>query len=85
MDPLVHMWKTGRILADLVPVLPDTGEALPEEKGGDSEDSGEPEQASSSKVAKTVDRSARCVIVELPGAIFRLHRAGANDFPRLPC
>ena len=98
VDPLVHMWKTGRILVDLVPVLPDTGEALPEEKGGDSEDSLAPEQASSSKVAKTVDRSARYVIVELPGAIFRLHRAGANgcwmgrkrefkssrDFPEMP-
>ena len=43
--PLVHMWKTGRILADLVPVLPDAGEILPEEKGGDSEDSGEPKPA----------------------------------------
>ena len=98
VDPLVHMWKTGRILVDLVPILPDTGEAPPEEKGGDSEDSLAPEQASSSKVAKTVDRSAGYVIVELPGAIFRLHRAGANgcwmgrkrefkssrDFPEMP-
>ena len=98
VDPLVHMWKTGRILVDLVPILPDTGEAPPEEKGGDSEDSLAPEQASSSKVAKTVDRSARYVIVELPETIFRLHRAGANgcwmgrkrefkssrDFPEMP-
>ena len=35
-------------------------------------------QASSSKIAKVADRAARYVIVELPGAIFRLHRAGAN-------
>ena len=73
-------------------------EAVSEEKGGDSEDSLAPEQAGSFKVAKTVDRSARYVMVELLGAIFRLHRAGANgcwmgrkrefksfrDFPEMP-
>ena len=78
VDPLVHMWKTGRIFADLVPVIPEVEDNPPEEKGEDSEDSQGPEPASFSKVAKTVDRSARYVIVELPGAIFRLHRAGAN-------
>ena len=78
VDPLVHMWKTGRIFADLIPVIPEVEDNLPHEKGEDSEDSQGPEPASSSKVAKTVDRTARYVIVELPGAIFRLHRAGAN-------
>ena len=78
VDPLVHMWKTGKIYADLIPVVPDPGDSLPEETGADSEDSQGAEMPSSSKMAKTVDRSARYVIVELPGAIFRLHRAGAN-------
>ena len=72
------MWKTGRIFADLVPVIPEVEDNPPEERGEDSEDSQGPKPASSSKVAKTVDRSAGYVIVELPGAIFRLHRAGAN-------
>ena len=78
VDPLVHMWKTGKIYTNLIPVVPDPGDSLPEETGADSEDNQGAEMPSSSKMAKTVDRSARYVIVELPGAIFRLHRAGAN-------
>ena len=98
VDPLVHMWKTGKIYADLIPVVPEEENEPQEEAGADSEDSQGPEQASSLKAAKTVERSARYVIVELPGAIFRLHRAGANgcwmgrkrefkssrDFPDMP-
>ncbi|CAE7334230.1 unnamed protein product [Symbiodinium pilosum] len=49
VDPLVHMWKTGRIFADLVPVIPEVEDNPPEEKGEDSEDSQGPEPASFSK------------------------------------
>ncbi|CAE7299782.1 unnamed protein product, partial [Symbiodinium pilosum] len=52
VDPLVHMWKTGRIFADLVPMILEVEDNPPEERGEDSEDSQGPEPASSSKVAK---------------------------------
>ena len=63
------MWKAGRILADLVPVLPEVEDNPPEDRGGDSEDSQEPEPASSPKVAKTVDRSAGLVELQFFGCI----------------
>ena len=65
MEPLAFNWKSGKIHADVVPFI--TGDT---ESGAGSEDSeSEVVQASSSKIPKVVDRTARYVIVELPGAI----------------
>ena len=78
MDPLAHNWRHGRILTDVVTLIPQEPDTVVEaEAGSEDSESGEV-QASSSKVAKVADRTARYVIVELPGAIFRLHRAGGN-------
>ena len=71
VDPLAHHWRHGRILTDVVTLIPQEPDvAVEAEAGSEDSESGEV-QASSSKVAKVADRTARYVIVEL-------HRAGGN-------
>ena len=67
VDPLAHHWRHGRILTDVVTLIPQEPDVAAEAGSEDSE--GGEVQASSSKVAKVADRTARYVIVEL-------HRAG---------
>ena len=73
----------------------EVGEVEGPDADSDSQEHPEPPAA---KVPRAEDRRSKYVIVELPGAIFRLHRSGANgcwmgrrrefrnsqEFPHLP-
>ena len=73
-EKLAEKWRTGRIHIDQAPIVL---ESVPEmEVQGAEADSDSQEDPA--KVPRAEDRRSKYVIVELPGAIFRLHRSGAN-------
>ena len=73
---LADKWRTGKIQVDQAPPIvldsvPDT-----EVEGPDADsDSQEHPEPPAAKVPRAEDRRSKYVIVELPGAIFRLHRS----------
>ena len=85
VSSLRRRWKEGDLgVPDSVSDIPAEGPPLddPVAGAGDADSSQasatEPEEPVC-KQAKVLDREARYVIVELPGAIFRLHKAGASS------
>ena len=84
VEGLRRSWKEGGLGApDPAPATPASEEPPLGEPAGDA-DPGDSSQASASepeepvcKQARVLDRKANYVIVELPGAIYRLHKAGA--------
>ena len=84
VSSLRRRWKEGDLgVPDSVPEIPAGGPPLDDPAAGawdtDSSQASatEPEEPVC-KQAKVLDREARYVIVELPGAVFRLHKAGAS-------
>ena len=76
---LADKWRTGKIQLDQAP--PIVLESVPdmEVEGPDADiDSQEHPDPPAAKVPRAEDRRSKYVVVELPGAIFRLHRSGAN-------
>ena len=74
---LADKWRTGKIQVDQAP--PIVLDSVPDmEVEGPDADSQEDPEPPAAKVPRAEDRRSKYVIVELPGAIFRLHRSGAN-------
>ena len=72
---LADKWRTGKIQVDQAPpiVLESVPDMEVEGPDADSDSQEHPDPP-----AAKVPRRSKYVIVELPGAIFRLHRSGAN-------
>ena len=78
-DKLAETWRTGTVKVDQAPpiVLEPVPEMGAEEQEASSE-SHEESGAPAAKIPRGEGRRFKYVVVELPGAIFRLHRSGAN-------
>ena len=78
-DKLAEAWRTGAVKVDQAP--PIVLEPVPEMEADEQEASSESRDESgppAAKIPQGEDRRSRHVVVELPGAIFRLHRSGAK-------
>ena len=89
-DKLAETWRTGVVKVDQAPpIVLEPAPELESEVPGNSSDSRDESGPPAAKIPRAEDRRSKCVVVELPGAIFRLHWMGrefrnCQEYPGLP-
>ena len=91
-DKLAETWRTGIKVDQAPPIVLEPAPELEAEAQEDSSESRDESGPPAAKIPRAESRRSKYVVVELPGAIFRLHRSGAKgcwmgrrrEYPGLP-